>query len=134
MNFSPYIKLYRKNNLWCFDYPSMGIIEEPFVEGIDDIIDAVAARNLGVRKNHIPSELILRWSTDENDPAPNKLLHLHSEERFGQQWNRYKLHSMNISALEGNLCPMLLVFFKNAPDVIYFDIYQVTPEFLALCA
>lgn len=109
------LQLYRHEGLWCFDFPDKGIAREPFVEGMDDLIDAVLAEKPAPIENPVLA-FSLKWT-------PACRLRLEWEEletRADGEWNRYRCPELNVS---GWLCPCLLQFFDVAPSTIYFDLY-----------
>ena len=98
---------YRYENTWVFDDELVGLVREPFVSGIPEMIDLLV--------EHIP-----------NADGGFKLLFSHSpfpgyqaelvflREEMSGSW--YRWESKNI---EGWLCPALFKYFEQAPAKLY---------------
>ena len=110
MNAINVIAPYKYLDMWVFDDPRVGLVQEPFVGGADVIIDKVV----------------------ENIPdAESGFVMLFSETRFpGHQYrlswrradgsgNYYYSHAHD---LEGWLCPALLKYFDAPPKELYFQV------------
>jgi hypothetical protein len=98
---------YRYNGMWVFDDPAVGLVREPFVSGIDRMIDELVAKipaaGNGFRLIFSPTpfpgyEAKLEWRREE----------------FGGNW----YFSANYG-IEGWLCPALFKYFKEAPRELY---------------
>lgn len=103
MTITPYLH----NGTWVFDDPSVGLIHEPFVSGVPemitavtkDISDAKQGFNLTFSANQFPGyEHKLTWVREE------------SSGHF------YRLDNPD---LEGWLCPAMFQYFAEPPPVIY---------------
>ena len=105
-----FLRLYKCDGLWCFDAPNLGLSAEPFVDGMDVIIDRMHSQMPpGVEKPVLLfSETI--FSTGE------QLFWMETEDRAGEPWNRYSCPALD---LDGWLCPSLLMFFQNPPAILY---------------
>jgi hypothetical protein len=113
------LPLYRDSGLWCFDHPALQIEKEPFVEGIDTIIDTIADIDCPSHGDR----LVLDWSVER--PKRHSLVWICRLDRPDGVWNRYELYSVGRPALRGNLCPVLGKFFgATPPPVINFVIYD----------
>jgi hypothetical protein len=91
---------------WCFDDAERGIVREPFLRGIPEIID------LAVRS--IPNSeagFRLKFSDKRFAKKPLKLKWVREE----SGWNVY----VTKDGREGALCPVLLEFFDSAPRELF---------------
>jgi hypothetical protein len=96
---------YLSNGTWVFDDPGVGLVREPFVSGIpemieravQDIPDAASGFTLIFSENPFPGATIeLEWVREE----------------VGGHWYRWQEQ-------EGWLCPALFHYFPAAPRKIY---------------
>lgn len=112
----------RRNDLWYFDFAPLGVVDEPFVEGIEKILDHIAAADC---PGH-DGELVLDWTPTGN--LRHRLEWICRLDREDGEWNRYELYSIGHPPLRGNLCPVLRMFFPDeAPQVLNFQLYPATP-------
>jgi len=107
MNSLYVIAPYKHLGMWVFDDPKVGLVEEPFVGGADEIID--------------------RWTADIPDaesgftlvfsavPFPGHTLHLVCR-RKDLGGNVYYSPELD---LEGWLCPALFCYFVEAPKELF---------------
>ena len=107
MNSIRVITPYKYEGLWVFDDPAVGLVREPFVSGIDTMIDrlvaAIPAADRGFRLLFSPTPfpghtVTLEWRRGE----------------FGGNW--YFCPQFD---LEGWLCPALFQYFDAAPPELY---------------
>ncbi len=107
MNSIVAIHPYKLNGLWVFDDPTVDLVQEPFVSGMDRIIDRavsnVPGADLGFTllfsAGPFPGfEIELEWRRSEH----------------GGNW--YYSPALD---MEGWLCPALLKYFESAPVKIY---------------
>ena len=107
------ISPYRYLDMWVFDDPRVGLVQEPFVSGADHMIDRLVADMPGAEQGFIfifsdgqlPTyQLSLEWNRSDGDG------------------NWYRSERLD---MEGWLCPALLQYFSNAPKKIY---VQVRPS------
>jgi hypothetical protein len=107
MNAIMAIHPYRHNRLWVFDDPAVGLREEPFISGADDIIDRMV--------QHIPEAewgFTLLFSAA---PFPGHQLAVEwRREEFGGHW-----YYAEVLDMEGWLCPALFRYFEEAPKMLY---------------
>jgi hypothetical protein len=99
---------YKDRGVWMFDDPSVGLLREPFVLGIgeildkmtEDIADAVKGFNLFFSSTEFPAcqGFLNRWKADS-----------------GGTWYVWVTEEM-----AGWLCPALFKYFQIAPDELYF--------------
>ena len=101
------LRVYKYNDQWVFDDNTVGLIKEPFVAGIDTMID-----RLTVLIEDAASGFILRFS---HLPFPSYRCSLEyvSSEHNGS-WYYCKEFNM-----KGWLCPALFKYFESAPPSIY---------------
>ena len=98
---------YKYEGAWVFDDPAVGLFREPFIAGIDTMIDNAVAKIPNAEKGfraifsaqQFPgSDFKLEWRREES----------------GGNW----YHSDQFK-MEGWLCPALLKYFPSAPREIY---------------
>ena len=98
---------YKFGGQWVFDDAHTGLVREPFIAGIDSMID-----RLVVDIPFASGGFLLCFSQDE---FPGYMIRLDwRREEFGGNWywcNKYKL--------EGWLCPALFKYFESTPKTIY---------------
>ena len=101
------LKPYRHQSAWVFDDDKVGLVAEPFVLGIDTMIDRLT--------ESIPDAangFRLIFSTSQF-PGSMAEIQWRREEANG---NWYYTPTYNI---EGWLCPALFKYFDEAPKTIY---------------
>ena len=98
---------YKYQGAWVFDDPATGLVQEPFIAGIDTMIDKAVAKipnaEEGFRAifgaHQFPgSDFRLEWRREES----------------GGNW-----YYSDEFKMEGWLCPALLKYFSSAPNEIY---------------
>ena len=100
---------YRHSGMWVFDDPDVGLVKEPFVSGIDIIIDrVVAAQKIPDAENGFTAIF-----SANPFPGYNVKLEWRRTEHGG---NWYFCQELGI---EGWLCPALFRYFENAPMELY---------------
>lgn len=110
---------YVVNGLWVFDDPTVGLTREPFIAGIDKMIDTLT-KDIEDAKNGFR----LIFSADPF-PGYNTVLNWVEEDKpitkaqglLGFQRGNWYHHPDTNS--EGWLCPALLKYFKTAPKHLY---------------
>ena len=110
MNAINVIAPYKYLDMWVFDDPRVGLLQEPFVAGADTMIDRVVA--------DIPNAdrgFTLIFSAA---PCPGSQLRLEWR-RAGDSGNWYFAPELGI---EGCLCPALLKYFDEAPKEIHIQV------------
>jgi hypothetical protein len=107
------IRPYRWNGMWVFDDPDVGLVREPFVAGMPEII-ADLVRDIpdaGMGFNML-------WS---DRPFPGARVVLERErEQEGGYWYRWAE-----TGAQGWLCPALLLYFDPAPERLYIEVNAV---------
>ena len=110
MNVLLVIAPYKYQGTWVFDDPEVGLLREPFIAGIDTMIDKAVADIPNAEKGFraifsaspFPgADLKLQWRRAES----------------GGNWYYSEQFKM-----EGWLCPALLKYFPTAPREIYVKI------------
>lgn len=115
MNTLMVIAPYKHQGMWVFDDPSVGLHKEPFIAGIDTLIDKATA--------NIPD-------------APRGFRAVFSAQRFpgadfNLEWRREEsggnwYYSPQFQQ-EGWLCPALFKYFAEAPRDIYVKVEPLAP-------
>jgi len=98
---------YREQYTWVFDDERVGLVREPFVQGVPEMINVLVA--------DIPNAaqgFRLLFSANPFPGYQAEMLWL--KEEYGGNW--YRWESKN---LEGWLCPALLKYFPEAPPKFY---------------
>jgi hypothetical protein len=100
---------YRHLGTWVFDDADVGLVKEPFVAGIDTLLDRKAAE-IGAG-----DRLTLVFST-RYFPGANVHLEWTREEAEGNWYHDVE------SGEEGWLCPALYRYFDEAPDELWIQV------------
>jgi len=98
---------YKYDGTWVFDDPAVGLKREPFIAGIDSMIDKVVADVPNAERGF---RVIFSAS-----PCPGYTLNLEWR-RSESSGNWYYCGGF---AMEGWLCPALFKYFAAAPGEIY---------------
>ncbi len=98
---------YRYHGTWAFDDPDVGLVREPFVAGIPEMIDTLVADIPNADKG-----FRLTFSASEFPGYQKKLTWL----RGDKQGNWYRLEG---STKEGWICPQLFKYYQEAPKELY---------------
>ncbi len=107
MNSLMVIAPYKWNGMWVFDDPNVGLNKEPFIAGIDTMIDKMTA--------DIPNAQRGFCAVFSAQPFPGYTEKLEwRREESGGNWY-YSPHFK----MEGWLCPALFKYFPKAPKEIY---------------
>jgi len=111
------IEIYRHAGTWCFTDEARGLLHEPFVLGIPEMIDKIIE---STNKNNEEDRYRITFSAQEF-PLCSTKLHKR-EDDCGGSW--YELESALATEINqrGWLCPATLKFFSDFPDTIYFDV------------
>ena len=92
---------------WVFDDPATGLKQEPFVEGVPEMIDQLVADIPDARKG-----FRLLFSASPFPSHQRKLTRLREE--LSGWW-----YASDEPQMEGWLCPALFRYFDEAPEDIY---------------
>lgn len=106
---------YRYNNVWVFDDPSVGLVREPFVMGVPEMIDFVVGTMEGAEDG-----FLLYFSSS---PFPDYMFEL-SWDGSELEGNWYRAEFLG-RRFRGWLCPALLRYFDKAPERIYVKVESV---------
>jgi hypothetical protein len=109
------IRPYRWSGMWVFDDPAVGLVKEPFVAGVPEMIETALAELPGRR------DAFVAVFSAGPFPGAQVTLERDREEAFGT-WYRWPQ-----TGQEGWLCPALFRYFEKAPDRLYVQIKPV-PE------
>ncbi|MGB6896948.1 MAG: DUF6717 family protein [Dehalococcoidia bacterium] len=93
--------------IWVFDDPSTGLVREPFVSGVPDMIDVLVQDIPDARKG-----FLLTFSAGPFPGYQKELIWVREE--FGGNWYR-----TDDPPMEGWLCPALFKYFDETPERIY---------------
>ena len=108
-NFLYKLTLRRSGSVWIFDDPSRGIVNEPFVAGMPEIIDEFAGGSGLIDVLFAPAKF----------PGANMHLIKLEDDCGGAT---YRLDS---TGMTGWLCPVLLQYMSPAPEDIYTQVMQI---------
>lgn len=106
------VEIYRYANTWCFTDEARGLLHEPFVLGIPEMIDYLI-QLLDVKKKE--AKYSITFSENNFPTCKSKLEKI--EEEYGGAW--YSLHTEGVNVDKGWLCPATLKFFPYFPKTIY---------------
>lgn len=98
---------YRYEHAWVFDDERAGLVREPFVSGIPEMIDILVQDIPNAEKG-----FKLLFSSNPFPGYQAELVLLREE--YGGNWYRWPTKN-----LEGWLCPALFKYFLEAPNKIY---------------
>lgn len=105
---------YYLEGIWVFDDETRGLKQEPFIAGIDKIID-LSIEKLKIKNSKRGFHLIF---SENKFPSFNVELEWVKEENGGN-WYRDKL-----SGVTGWLCPALEQYFESTPSNIYIEMKE----------
>lgn len=100
-----------KNLGWVFNDKSRGLVDEPFVQGIDTILTR-HCRELGITR-HVNNRGLLVTFSGASIPNEHTVLE-RGEPESGGCW----YHDTRFG-MDGWLCPALFRYFKKAPEQIH---------------
>ncbi|MCA9225340.1 MAG: hypothetical protein KDA47_07000 [Planctomycetales bacterium] len=98
---------YDYNGAWVFDDPRVGLVREPFVAGVPEMIDLLVADVPNAKQG-----FRLLFSA-QPFPGYQKML---TWQRGDRQGNYYKL---NDPPMEGWICPALFKYYESPPQNLY---------------
>ena len=118
MNALLVIAPYKYEGTWVFDDPAVGLSREPFIAGIDTMIDKAVADIPNADKGFRAIFSAAAF------PGSNLKLEWRREESGGNWYysDRFKM--------EGWLCPALLRYFPSAPREIYVKVEALKKQTL----
>ncbi len=100
---------YKNGEVWLFDDEEKHIEREPFVEGSSCLISEIQRRN-GLSGD----TLSITFSDEPLDHDMHELIW--KDSRDDDSWNQYYSPILD---MYGWLCPVLLVYFDEAPRKLY---------------
>ncbi len=107
MNALLFLTPYKHEGLWVFDDPAVGLVKEPFVFGIDTMLDRLTAEIPNAEEG-----FTLLFSPQ---PFPGYAADLDwRREEYGGNWYHCPQYQ-----IEGWLCPALFKYFESAPKKLY---------------
>ena len=98
---------YKTEGLWVFDDPKVGLVQEPFVSGADDIIEQMVG---GLVR---PEDGFTLLFSANPFPGHQTTFEWRRSEMGGNWYYNAQL------GMEGWLCPALFKYFDAAPQRIY---------------
>jgi hypothetical protein len=113
MNSLLVIHPYKREGVWAFDDPRVGLVGEPFVAGADVILDRMVE---GIPNAHAG---VTVFFSAKPFPGSQHEFHWRREESGGNWYYSPEY------GLEGWLCPALIHYFERAPERLY---VQVKPK------
>jgi hypothetical protein len=111
MNNIFYIQIYKFGAAWVFDDKERGLVKEPFVSGIPEIINKIVG----------DATVFDCYFSNSQFPDYNFKL-IWEKEEYGGNWYIFE------NNMRGWLCPALFKFFECAPREIYLLIRSKTNE------
>jgi hypothetical protein len=112
------IEIYRHAGTWCFTDEERGLIHEPFVSGIPELIDDC----INQLKEHEEKRYRITFG-EKQFPGSAEYLRFHFEEYEGAWYSKQMTdNQIDPNAKIGWLCPATLKFFLYFPKKIYFSI------------
>lgn len=106
------IHLEKKYNTWVFTDPRVGLVDEPFIMGMSEIIDTAVAKSGGTE------DTVESTITFSSSPFPERTHVLEREfEEDGGWW-------YTTGEDRGWLCPALFLYFEEAPEKIYVQVKE----------
>jgi hypothetical protein len=98
---------YKHNQTWVFDDERMGLVQEPFVSGVPEMIE-VLIRGI----DNVDEGFKLLFSASPFPGYQAELTWL--KEEYNGNW-----YAWNQNNMEGWLCPALFKYFNQPPEKIY---------------
>ena len=117
MNALMVIQPYKHNGVWMFDDEARGLVAEPFVAGIPEIIEDLIERHTEMSSEEAENGFTVVISSSPF-PEHQAVLALEREDMGG---NWYKEEE---TEYEGWLCPAMYKFFEEAPERIYIQVQE----------
>jgi hypothetical protein len=101
----------KKGSCWVFDDPAVGLRQEPFVCGINEILECWMAED-GLLERALADGIQLLGSPERFPGATHQLTKLRPE--MGGTW--YRAENGTAEGMEGWLCPALNKYFDPSPS------------------
>ena len=106
------INPYKDKGMWVFDDDATGLVKEPFVAGIPEIIEGLLEET-NIENGEEGFKLIF-----SSDPFPGFQLRLVKDE-YNHSFTHGTWYKCEEVDMRGWLCPALFKYFKTAPEEIY---------------
>lgn len=111
------IEIYRHAGTWCFTDENRGLLHEPFVLGIPEMLDSI------IKNTNQTSEKARYRVTFSAQEFPMYSAKVQKqEEESGGAWYELEPALDTEVRQRGWLCPATLKFFLTFPDTIYLDV------------
>ncbi len=107
---------YRHQGTWVFDDSSAGLVKEPFVAGVPEMIDVLVE---GVPEADTGFRLL--FSANPFPGHQKKLTWLR-----GDSGGNY--HSLDDPPMEGWICPAMFKYYSKAPERLYVKAEPMNPR------
>jgi hypothetical protein len=104
----------KNGNCWVFDDPAVGLRQEPFVCGINEILEYWMAED-GLLERALADGIQLLGSPEQFPRAKHHLTKLRQE--MGGTW--YHAENGTAKGMEGWLCPALNKYFDPSPGHLF---------------
>lgn len=108
------IKPYKENSVWVFDEEKFNIQKEPFVCGMNEIIDEILKQNYD--KENPDNGFNCVFSNNMFPDYQEKLTFI--KEEMGGAWYIHEKTNM-----KGWLCPVLYTYFEKSPKEIFIKVF-----------
>jgi hypothetical protein len=109
------IQPYWSNGTWVFDDESVGLVREPFVAGVPEILNEMVQAIPNARSG------FRLYFSDSPFPGHQGHFELFRAE-YGGSWYRQVKSGAGAKAAEGWLCPALFKYFSQAPKDLYIQV------------
>jgi len=112
-----FMRWHKSYQEWCFDIPIVGIEDEPFVEGIPEIIEyhlGKSNKTSSAKKTGVTVLFSGAATKPKEFTNGNYFKLVKTKEENGGGW-----YKEPVSRYEGWLCPNLYQFFAKAPKQIH---------------
>ncbi len=108
---------------WVFDDESVGFLQEPFVAGMPEMIDAAVAE-AGIEDADLGFVMVFSHAPyPTGGPTLHKLTW--TADCWGGAWYRGKIDG---ERMHGWLCPGLLKYFPSPPKEIFISVHKKIPD------
>jgi len=112
------IKPYYENGMWVFDDESVGLVKEPFVLGVPEIIET-ALNGKGIIE---PEKGFIAIFSSCSFPQYDVELKRQEEDEGGNWYLWTK------TGQKGWICPALFCYYDTAPEYLYVKIEQLKTD------
>ncbi len=118
------LRPYLDAGMWVFDDPATGLVREPFVQGVPEIIEDALGR-AGIPISEAAGGFQLVFSKNPF-PGTQVVLDRLNGDKFNEtmEGNWYR----TANGREGWLCPALFHYFQEAPERIHCAVSRLNPR------